>query len=904
VRTTGVRLIADIDQFKRAFRSGADAVRHLKDTAEKATGTFRNMGANARKTSADIARNSAMMRANIAEMDRQISVVRRNLQGLSTAYAEGNTTVVEQIKEQQKRLKELTTVRKLLPPGEAEKAGLEAGRRFHIGFMSIARNVAIPLGSTILGGVAYMLPLLGAMVSGAIIGGAGIGGVAGGLALAARDDRVKGAVNALGMRIETRLSGVTEKFVGQAIVALGVFEQAINRMDLEGLLGDSTKFVQPLAKGLAEMVRQIVEGLRIGIAAAGPAVEAIAQGLAGIGRTIKDIFSRLSDNGIEAAVALRQAFSLLEATLASIGIIINGLTEAYGFLVKFGAFGRDAQLEYIRLELNAKLAKNAADDFNTSIQKTTQVIDPATGAVRRYALGTFTAADGMTKMAISAKLLEQNEASLKAAQDALKASQDDYKASIENINPALARTTQLSAGLKQVWQNTIGVAVSASEANEAYAKSWDALSKSVKDNGTSLDINTTKGRANRDALEELLLANNESYFANVANGMSIDEARKQHEKRTKAIEKETTRTFGNNKTTQDLIKTYGKIPPDKHTKVLLDGLATIADKLQALYVSQRALAEGKTIAAVRNEGKAAMRSLTWHAGGWTGPGPKMQPAGVVHADEYVIRKQSRQQIEKQHPGLLEEMNATGQVPAGYAVGGHVMPVETRRGIPMHTNLRKSWVPSKEWALSRVIPKFGDWPSSPSAQRGDSGVWRKIVALIQSTGPMSGSFGNAYRPGDPKWHGSGRAVDWMGYGQDRLASFLANKRPLELIHRTNSRDYAYTRGQNKGSFNNALMEAHRNHIHIAMQNGGIIREPVLGVGASGATYSFAERGPERVLSAAQTAAGGGAGSVTINMPITVAAGAHPAEVGRQVVAHLSAYFERGGRMVVHGKPVLP
>jgi len=116
--------------------------------------------------------------------------------------------------------------------------------------------------------------------------------------------------------------------------------------------------------------------------------------------------------------------------------------------------------------------------------------------------------------------------------------------------------------------------------------------------------------------------------------------------------------------------------------------------------------------------------------------------------------------------------------------------------------------------------FGNYPSSPSAQRGDSGVWRSVVKLIKS-GPKSGSFGNAYRPGDPLWHGSGRAVDWMGYNQDALASFLASKRPLELIHRTNRRDYAYTRGQNMGSFDNPLMEEHRNHIHVAMDKGGVI-----------------------------------------------------------------------------------
>lgn len=119
------------------------------------------------------------------------------------------------------------------------------------------------------------------------------------------------------------------------------------------------------------------------------------------------------------------------------------------------------------------------------------------------------------------------------------------------------------------------------------------------------------------------------------------------------------------------------------------------------------------------------------------------------------------------------------------------------------------------------PGFPPWPSSPSAQRGDSGVWQSIVALIKSTGPVSGSFGNAYRRGDPLWHGSGRAVDWMGYNQDALATFLASRGPLELIHRTRNRDYAYTRGRNKGSFNQQLMREHENHIHIAFRHGGLV-----------------------------------------------------------------------------------
>lgn len=68
----------------------------------------------------------------------------------------------------------------------------------------------------------------------------------------------------------------------------------------------------------------------------------------------------------------------------------------------------------------------------------------------------------------------------------------------------------------------------------------------------------------------------------------------------------------------------------------------------------------------------------WSRGGWTGPGAMMKAAGIVHADEFVIRKRSRRKIEREHPGLLDHMNRTGET--GYAKGGRVMYPTSQRSI--------------------------------------------------------------------------------------------------------------------------------------------------------------------------------------------------------------------------------
>lgn len=60
----------------------------------------------------------------------------------------------------------------------------------------------------------------------------------------------------------------------------------------------------------------------------------------------------------------------------------------------------------------------------------------------------------------------------------------------------------------------------------------------------------------------------------------------------------------------------------------------------------------------------------WAGGGYTGDGATHQPAGVVHAGEYVTQKTSTAKIQRHHPGALDYMNRTGRLP-GYATGGLV-----------------------------------------------------------------------------------------------------------------------------------------------------------------------------------------------------------------------------------------
>ncbi|GAA1924869.1 hypothetical protein GCM10009737_28230 [Nocardioides lentus] len=76
----------------------------------------------------------------------------------------------------------------------------------------------------------------------------------------------------------------------------------------------------------------------------------------------------------------------------------------------------------------------------------------------------------------------------------------------------------------------------------------------------------------------------------------------------------------------------------------------------------------KMIGAIPGVGTPPFVSLGFSSGGYTGQGGKYEPAGIVHRDEFVVRKSSRRRFEKNHPGALDYLNAHGSLP-GFAEGG-------------------------------------------------------------------------------------------------------------------------------------------------------------------------------------------------------------------------------------------
>jgi tape measure domain-containing protein len=115
-------------------------------------------------------------------------------------------------------------------------------------------------------------------------------------------------------------------------------------------------------------------------------------------------------------------------------------------------------------------------------------------------------------------------------------------------------------------------------------------------------------------------------------------------------------------------------------KTIWEGLQEIA-KAPIRFVVNTVINDGligafNTVAGFLGAGKLDRLALPpgFAEGGWTGPGSKHQPAGIVHADEFVIPKAARRKMERNHPGALSHIMRTGTM-AGYADGGRVSPLK-------------------------------------------------------------------------------------------------------------------------------------------------------------------------------------------------------------------------------------
>jgi hypothetical protein len=854
-RTVKVALQAEVGQYKRGVGEAERATKKLGDALEDIDGKplddaaakAKGLGDSADDAADRASRDFDEIKRHADTLDRKIRDTETGMRSLARAFATtGDPKILAAWKEQGRVLGDLRNVRKALPdPAQLTAAGVSMGQRLGAG---ITKSLPAPMYQAIAAGAVAGAPFVAATLVGAVTGGAALGGIGAGIALSLKDPQIKKQAKDLGADLSFMMRRSAQAFSEAMPEAIGKARTLVSGLqdDLNSVFTSSAGYLGPFLDTIAPGIEAIVSGLEKVIGSAGPTLAIIGKGLSDIMVKVGEFLNMVSQNSDTGARALELLFAVIEVGIGMLTTSVDMLATAYKYTLGWTSLFSDADEAVDKFGKTGAGAAGSTRILGIEVEETGKKVEVAKNKFVALNEQIQTIVDRNMSAAEANIQMRSAVKSLTDAVDKKKKVTDDERTALIQY----ARTTNSATKALDEQGRTTG---QASKAHENNRKKLIAA---------AIQMGYSEGAAKR-------LAN--QYLA-TPKGVTT----KVDQPGMKTSREETKKYHG------QLDKLRTKI----NTKITVEGDATALRKLERLLVAQQAAKKGISVSAAQSAFNKNAKGF--HSGGYTGPGAKMQPAGIVHADEFVVKKESRRRIERTNPGLLDELNATGQLP-GHAAGGMVMPVRVDASMTKVISMAE--------ALSKVAPSFGNWPSSPSAQRGDSGVWRKVLQLIRS-GPKMGSFGNAYRPGDPKWHGSGRAVDWMGFNMDGLAKYLAAKRPLELIHRTKNRDYAYTRGRNMGSFSAPLMNAHRNHIHVAMAGGGVIPEPVIGVGASGRSYSFAERGPERVLSTGQTMAAANSGRViTMTLaPVININGANQSasQIAAQVDRQIGAQFNQFAR----------
>ncbi|MEV6344123.1 phage tail tape measure protein [Actinoplanes sp. NPDC051851] len=258
--------------------------------------------------------------------------------------------------------------------------------------------------------------------------------------------------------------------------------------------------------------------------------------------------------------------------------------------------------------------------------------------------------------------------------------------------------------LKEAFDTLFNAQMDLDRATDNYKQGIRDLNKELTEDKRTLSTNSQEGLDNRDAVLDQIQNIKDLRAARLAQGDSIDEVDGKYKSELGSLKKTLIQLGYNKSAVKNLVDAYLDVPDNVSTGVTTPGLVAARkgvenygtklddlrteintavsvsgaeaaeQKLRDLLVLQQSLTKGISVSAA----SSAYNKNAYATGGWTGPGGMYDVAGVVHADEYVVRKESRQRFEDDHPGVLDYINRWGELPGvlasrGYATGGRALP---------------------------------------------------------------------------------------------------------------------------------------------------------------------------------------------------------------------------------------
>jgi len=482
---------------------------------------------------------------------------------------------------------------------------------------------------------------------------------------------------------------------------------------LRGAVGDTVKAVVDLGIMSDETAKKTV-GIgknvgkwAVGITAAVSALEALnsvtdraalgtnevdakIKGLASSGDVVKDLFGDMLPKDSDLARGRDFAHFLETMADPSAWDTIGGHASDLGVSVTrvFGdASVKSSELRDRMLQVGDGLGQLAQADMPAAVEAF-QAMGNAAGNYRGVNEDLLTVMpgfrDALIGIADAAGLATDDQTLLQIATGQIKPVMDDAADGAQNTADAYLAAAEAAEEQYDAQQKLYQGTLSAREAQRSYKDAVDAASEALERNGKTLDLNTEEGRANQDALDNIASSGLDLVDSLRETGASTETLQKKMQGARDSFVKTAESMGMPTKKAEALANELGLIPGTYTAKVDVQS-GNAAAEIDAVRRQILNLPSSKTITIrtntqiVQNAGPGNRTGgQTFDDGGFTGPGGKYEPAGIVHKGEWVINQDSSRSIERAAPGLLGALNARGAAAlglGGYAAGGGVGSAE-------------------------------------------------------------------------------------------------------------------------------------------------------------------------------------------------------------------------------------
>lgn len=549
-RKASVKLEADVAGFIGPVGTAKKAVDDLGDKVSKLDRELDKIPADAAKAAAamkllggeavsaggkldDIGKGT-----KLTLLDAKLRETRGEVRKLADEFQKtGDVDIFKKLGDAQGRLSALTKVRKSV--ADSIEFGVEDGAK--------AAAKAPGLGQAAIGiGAALALPLV-AGLGGAIIGATGLGVAGVGIlgAVLGDPERFKVGWTKTLNDLEGQFINATRPLTDDTIHALSTVGPTVASWHLNDIFDDAAKYVEPLVHGIEGFATNTIRGVAALVDKGGPAVDALSQGLGRLGIAAGNALADIADGAEGGALALHDLLNATALIIEGFGKITGAAEGLYGFIREHPIGAAIASGG-----LTIPISLFTAFDNTSSHLGTTQL------GLRKEA------------EALGHTFNQQGEdlTVLQAKMNATTVSTDNLAASMTN---------KIFTALMGIDQATLGVAESQTHLTETFEEN----AKTLKKHADQLDINTKQGQSNREGVLASVTANMQLYQAQIAAGMSAEDAAAAYDANTASLEKQLRKAGLTKDQIDGLIGKYREVPDEVNTTIAIEGLTDAINNL-------------------------------------------------------------------------------------------------------------------------------------------------------------------------------------------------------------------------------------------------------------------------------------------------------------------------------------